>query len=1728
VAKDATILTQLYAHGLTEIVAKLFRTFISQPTVRYISITLTILCSSADEVKKLRNCDMGGAFSQALTIHKSSELELTSVCVLISSFVKAADKVFAAALVDQYALMDTLNFIIEKHQQSTDMLVVVSEMLKSLTDKGVSLELTSPALVTQVVSSISDHKQDKTLVICFCNVLAGILCGKHFTNLAINGKICSLLCALVDMYRQDEQVVMSIARATEAFARIDISNAEKCAHSQLFANSLRLLKAHMNSEDTTVSLLKAIIAMNISHMNIKLFVNVDVLELLHYILTKHIESPSLSASSCNLLAQIVEDSSEVKQICTEAAFCGLVVRVLQLHVHEANATTAACGALIALCKEQKVNCRKIMELGVADIVAHALSFHKEVGTAFESLCDIITLLIESNSDFLLSVVALDIRPVLVQAVGHFPSVSIAASRSCVFLIRRLYELSPELVDVNISDECAHIISAMRIFGTGMCDEDSLSLLLDCCAVIYFLASTGVHEDGNAQVLGALGACQLVAECLAKSCAAANCIEISSLPIFTVISLIDNDRSGQNQVLFETETKVCRQLSFILKNLCENDAATDLEAAALNALAVLSRCSDTSSRGHLNVATFIEEDMCEVVLNHLERNIANSSLVYFTCEVMFNFTVCSEVASQRFLSCKAIAHLSKILQSYNDNVDLVIYALGSLSHLSSPNAAKNTTTMSVLEEFGLHGVLEMIVSSIELFHDNDSVVLFAVITVENLVRHKSMIHRLGRAGVCNVFSSAFLTHLSDPSIVFSILSTICVLVTDNVDNEEAFFRDGMETQLISLSSRHLTRDGDAVNVDLIELVFSMLTLRCDREGQVGIMLEVGILDLLSKAMACEALMRSLHVFVVSCALLVKVLDDVKEIDGAYLCEMIARNISAHKSNAEALDISCRALSRLKLFVTESDRFDDSLFNDASQHVLLSLQQDPTDSKESALQYCHAVHALVNLKESLIKNVDVYAKLTSIFTSFPADEDLLIETTKAVRALAKAGDSDGDPVACSDSGLTIALVKVLEGCSSGRQGLGKELCHTMSLLLSGNDIDMLMLFSRKELCVSLCYFLSTFLDDKACTVAACKVCVHLCKLPANRKTLGTTGLCDIILRVSQKHEMDENIMLLLLDFAFALVYECPENIESLATLEYCEHLTLVLSNAKFLDNVAMMLSGLRLVCLLASNRNTRSHLGRVGMCKFVVVVGQKHQGAEAIITSTMHAVRTMSSNCLENKNILGDVGCCEFLCCLLQEQQTNLEQCELICAAIASLLSSKNPDNPNVAKFKQSRLVTVIADVFQVCGNNTDIVKHLFVIVKYLALARIELAFTLRDHDILGKCIMLGQRYSTTPLSLSLCECIRALAQDKDNKYALGSCGACKVVTSVVRYAVDIVDVKLLEEALLTVASLVRGSCFNQGLLGSAGICKILAKLVEEGNCNGVSVAEKVFWCISLLARSDITSNTSNEGNIKVFSDYGVMNSILVTYHLHENQDQLVKATSWALRNMCFVPANAQLFMRQGGYSFLLRALQCYFHDIGVCEAICYALPPLLDLEGVETGQELEERILETCELLVPVLSSHIGVETIVNRISSSFSIICVKSVRARQFLGAKGACSLMTRAFKIHMRSNSAVVEEMCGAMWNLCMDNSDNKARLGNEGACEMVMDALRHHSANKYVVEAATGCLLALSEDQPENTLRLENYKRRVADEAKINSGIAASSGQQGRTSTAKVTSPAPIVNSE
>ncbi len=67
-------------------------------------------------------------------------------------------------------------------------------------------------------------------------------------------------------------------------------------------------------------------------------------------------------------------------------------------------------------------------------------------------------------------------------------------------------------------------------------------------------------------------------------------------------------------------------------------------------------------------------------------------------------------------------------------------------------------------------------------------------------------------------------------------------------------------------------------------------------------------------------------------------------------------------------------------------------------------------------------------------------------------------------------------------------------------------------------------------------------------------------------------------------------------------------------------------------------------------------------------------------------------------------------------------------------------------------------------------------------------------------------------------------------------------------------------------------------------------------------------------------------------------------------------------------------------------------------------------------------------------------------------------------------------------------------------------------------MDASRTYSTNKYVVEAATGCLIEVTNGNPENMLRLENYKKKIGAEA------------TGRVNTKEVKSPpaARVINPE
>src|SRR5690606_28413739 len=59
------------------------------------------------------------------------------------------------------------------------------------------------------------------------------------------------------------------------------------------------------------------------------------------------------------------------------------------------------------------------------------------------------------------------------------------------------------------------------------------------------------------------------------------------------------------------------------------------------------------------------------------------------------------------------------------------------------------------------------------------------------------------------------------------------------------------------------------------------------------------------------------------------------------------------------------------------------------------------------------------------------------------------------------------------------------------------------------------------------------------------------------------------------------------------------------------------------------------------------------------------------------------------------------------------------------------------------------------------------------------------------------------------------------------------------------------------------------------------------------------------------------------------------------------------------------------------------------------------------------------------------------------------------LGRLGACDAVVKALKRFGAENANVVEQGCGAVWNLAVDD-DNKKELGRVGACDAVVKALK------------------------------------------------------------------------
>jgi hypothetical protein len=290
---------------------------------------------------------------------------------------------------------------------------------------------------------------------------------------------------------------------------------------------------------------------------------------------------------------------------------------------------------------------------------------------------------------------------------------------------------------------------------------------------------------------------------------------------------------------------------------------------------------------------------------------------------------------------------------------------------------------------------------------------------------------------------------------------------------------------------------------------------------------------------------------------------------------------------------------------------------------------------------------------------------------------------------------------------------------------------------------------------------------------------------------------------------------------------------------------------------------------------------------------------------------------------------------------------------------------------------------------------------------------------------------------------------------------------------------LEESLLTAVALVSGSSANQQAAGRAGMCQLVCRVINSGD--GPSVDEKAMWCVVYLCRSGVECSTTNEENISALVEQGILDDIGAFLNKYNTHTEIMIPACWAMRNICFIHANAVHVINSAGIPQLCSLLQRHVQEVGVCEAACHALSSVV---AVDHHGSLESTGI--CELIVNVLRRHMNAPTIVGRCCSVIANLSSNGQWYRHRLGNEGVCPIIVRSLKIHIRVG-AVAEEACGAIWNMSMESDENRARFGQEGACEAIIDAIKIHGGNVYVRDAGMGSLHALIAENDYNLKRVQ-----------------------------------------
>ena len=459
----------------------------------------------------------------------------------------------------------------------------------------------------------------------------------------------------------------------------------------------------------------------------------------------------------------------------------------------------------------------------------------------------------------------------------------------------------------------------------------------------------------------------------------------------------------------------------------------------------------------------------------------------------------------------------------------------------------------------------------------------------------------------------------------------------------------------------------------------------------------------------------------------------------------------------------------------------------------------------------------------------------------------------------------------------------------------------------------------------------------------------------------------------------------------------------------------------------------VVLLLHNDAYKIKLGKLGICVCIVESLHLFPSSARVAKWGCRAASVMAENIDSNIYSLGSAGACETIPIIIQSHQLN----DQITAAGCDIITFMSKDIHNG-----------FAHRFGHAGGCEAVV------------------YALKNH--IDKPMVVSRA----------CTAMASLARLKGNSSWLGPAGACEaLVDSLKRHRQNVDVVRFILTAIGSLCILES----NKERLATFDICEDAIDIVNMHIADLETIKSGILLIGKLCEETCVTADNADVSH-SFYEDQNEHNPYKIGTPSTQNGSLVISNSKKKIPAINLV-TNRQSLFEAGCCNIINKSLKIHWKDADLVRIACRAISIIAgefdcDREREEFGR------LDVCELLAKCLKYHDGNEDIAKYGSLTIKSLAFQSNRNKMALYEFGVPKILVSIlrgyrystykdvldFDISMSENPSavaitgmsVIDSAAWAIANLAMHSQENRETLGEESACEGLLEILELHCRNK------------------------------------------------------------------